>query len=64
MSTVDITGPKNAPQAPRERRKWTAITFMVDLLNVFSGRINLHKSKLILQEWNAMLPAQIARRSA
>ena len=26
--------------------------------------INLHKSELILQEWNAMLPAQIARRSA
>jgi len=43
---------------------WTAITFMVDLLNLFSGMINLHKSELILQEWNAMLPAQIARRSA
>jgi len=44
ISTVDITGPKNAPQAPRERGMWTAITFMVDLLNLFSGRINLHKS--------------------
>jgi len=43
---------------------WPAITFMVDLLNLFSSRINLHKSELILQEWNAMLPAQIARLSA
>jgi len=43
---------------------WTANTFMVDLVNLFSGRINLHKSELILQEWNTMLPAQIARRSA
>jgi len=43
---------------------WTAITFMADLLNLFSGRNNLHKSELILQEWNAMLPAQIAHQSA
>jgi len=33
---------------------WTAHTYMVDLLNLFSGRINLHKSELIVQEWNAM----------
>jgi len=64
ISTVDITGPKNAPQAPRERGMWTAITFTDDLLNLLSGRSNLHKSELILQEWNAILPAQIARRSA
>jgi len=44
ISTVDITGPNNAPQVPRERGMWTAITFMADLLNLFSGRINLHKS--------------------
>jgi len=62
-STVDMTGPKNAPQAPRERGMWTAKIFLVDLLNFFSGRINLHKSELILKEWNAMLPAKIARRS-
>jgi len=43
---------------------WTANTFMVHLLNLFSGRINLHKSELILEEWNAMLPSQIARLSA
>jgi len=42
---------------------WTAKIFLVDLLNFFSGRINLHKSELILKEWNAMLPAKIARRS-
>jgi len=43
---------------------WTAITFMVDFLNIFSSRINLHKFEIILQEWNTMLPTQIARRSA
>jgi len=64
LSTVDITGPKNAPQAPRERGMWTGNTFLVNLLSLFSGRINLHKFELILEEWNAMLPTQIARRSA
>jgi len=59
-----MTGPKNAPQAPRERGMWTANRFMVDLLNLLSGRINSHKSELILEEWNVKLPAQIARRSA
>jgi len=44
ISIVDVTAPKNAPQAPRERGMWTAITFMVDLLNLFSGRMYLHKS--------------------
>jgi len=61
---VDINGPKNAPQVPREPGMWTANTLMVHLSNLFSGRINLHKSEVILEEWNAMLPAQIARRSA
>jgi len=51
---VDIPGPKTAPQAPREREMWAANTLMVDLLNLFSDRINLHKSELIVQEWNAM----------
>jgi len=64
ISTVDITGPKNAPQAPRERGMWSANTFMVHLLSLFSGRVNLHNSELILEEWNAMLPSQITRRSA
>ena len=60
---MDINGPKNAPQAPRERGMCTANTFMVDLLNLISGRINLHKSALILEEWNAMPPAKIAHQS-
>jgi len=67
VSTVDITGPKNAPRAPRERELWTANTFMVDRLNLFSGRIDSHEKsilELILEEWNAMLLAQISRRSA
>jgi len=64
ISTVDITGPKNAPQAPRKRGMWTANAFMVHLLNLFSGRVSLHNSELILEEWNAMLPSQITRRSA
>ena len=64
LTTLDTNGPKNAPQAPREREMWTANTFMVDLLNLFSSRINFHKSELILEERNARLPAHIARRSA
>jgi len=51
---VDVTGPKNAAQAPTERGMRTGNTFMFDLLNLFSGRINLHKSELILEKWNAM----------
>ena len=43
---------------------WTANTFMVHLLNIFSGRVILHNSELIVEEWNAMLPSQITRRSA
>ena len=35
ISTVDITGPKNAPQAPREWGMWTANAFMIGLLKVF-----------------------------
>ena len=50
ISTVDITGPNNAPQAPRERGMWTANRFMADLLNLFSDRINLHESERILEE--------------
>jgi len=37
---------------------------MFDLFNLLSGKTNLHKSELILEEWNAMLPAQIVPWSA
>ena len=37
---------------------------MDHVLSLFSGRVNLHNSELILEEWNAMLRSQITRRSA
>jgi len=49
-STVDRTGPRNAPHAPTEWKMWTANPCMVHLFNLFSGRINLDKSELILEE--------------